>query len=323
MTYTDIVSYCCDSYERGGTGGVARYDYTLSLAFKDRKFFKGPEEKGKMLRYLKKCKNPIVLADNHLSCDIPNQYDVFILHHGCAETTAQRNPDWGEPWKSLCTRGQRKMLDTRDPKNTIMISTSISCKDDFKRHFGEKYTKFRIIDHLNASELDENVYKKTFNPKPKVLGNWCHVKKGSKIIPVIKQKIGDKFQFNQLNVSMKNGDIQNFNKQKQQIYINHDIFLQISSSEGNSFATLDALICGLVVVASDVGLFYKDVPDNCFVKMDWRRQDDPNYVRKCLEKAWENREELSKNARKWYLENCGMKRFKTDWKKIIERGVSN
>lgn len=321
MKYTDIISYCCDSYERGGIGGVARYDYTLSLVFKSRKFFKGPQEKGKILRYLAKCKNPVVLVDNHLSCDIPNKYDVFILHHGSAATTAERNPDWGEPWRSLCTKGQEKMLDYRDPKKTIMISTSISCKVDFLRHFGEKYAKFRVIDHLNTSELDENIYKKKFNIKPVVLGNWCHVKKGSKVIPVIKDKLGDKFIFNQLRCSMKNGDIEQFNKEKQKIYVDSDIFLQISSSEGNSFATLDALICGLVIVASDVGLFFRDVPDDCFVKMDWRRQDDPDYVKKCLEKAWENREELSKNARKWYFENCNMEMFKEKWHKILEKGI--
>ena len=30
--------------------------------------------------------------------------------------------------------------------------------------------------------------------------------------------------------------------------------------------TLDALLCGLIVVSTNVGLFFKDVPDDCFVK---------------------------------------------------------
>jgi hypothetical protein len=315
--YSDIVSYCCDSYERGGTGGVARYDHTLSLVFPDRKFFKGPQEKRELVKYLRGCKNPVVLVDNHLSCDVPNKYPVFILHHGCAATTAERNPDWEEPWKSLCTGGQARMLDYRDPETTTMVSTSISCKVDFERHFEEKYTKFKVIDLLNSSELDQEKWKNgKWNQKPIVLGNWSHVKKGSKVIEKVKQ-ISRNFEFRQLNVRMSGRNIKKFNKEKQDIYLDSDIFLQISSSEGNSFATLDALLCGIPIVASNVGLFYEDVPEDCFVKMDWRRQSNPGYVKKCLEKAWNNREELSKKGREWYLKNCGMDIFKRKWESIL------
>lgn len=321
MRYSEIISYCCGAYENGNFGGVARYDYTLSLVFPNRKFFKGPEEKGKMISYLKKCNNPIVLADNHLSCDVPNEYPVFILHHGCAMTTSERNPDWGEPWKSLCTKGQQRMVKYRNPKNTVMISTSKSCRDDFEKYLGKEYTKFKIIDLLNTSELDEVRWKNgKFNNHPVVLGNWNHIKKGSRVMPRVIKEMEKDFCFRQLNVKAQGKnrkEIDDFNQKKQDIYLESDIFLQISTSEGNAFSSLDALLCGLVVVASDVGKFYGDVPDDCFVKMDWRRQEDPVYVKKCLEKAWKNKEEYSKNARKWYLENCQMSMFKKKWNEIL------
>ena len=314
--YTDIISYCCGSYERGNFGGVSRYDYTLSLVFKNRKFFEGPREKNTMIKYLNNCENPVILVDNQLACDIPNLYDIFILHHGCAKTTGDRNPDWGEPWRSLCTLGQERMLTYRDPKNTVMISTSISCREDFTKYFGEKYTKFKIIDHLNSSELDENRFKKSFNNSPVVLGNWNHVKKGQAVIPELKRRVKN-FNFKQLNVMPAGNNVKDFNKRKQDIYLSSDIFLQISNSEGNSFATLDALICGMVIVASNVGLFYKNVPEDCFVKMDWRKHHDIDYVQEKIEYAWKNRESLSRNARKWYIENCSFKNFKEGWKKIV------
>jgi len=314
----EIVSYCCGSYENGGHGGVARYDYQLKIIFPDRKFFQGPREKSKMLRYLSKCKNPLVITDNHLSCDIPNRYNVILVHHGCARTTATRNPDWGEPWKSLCTEGQNKMLSYRKPDNTKIVSISKACTDDFIEQYGDDYTKFDRVDILHPSELDENRYKTSFSEKPIVLGNWNHVKKGQVVIPKLKEKLTN-FQFTQLNVRIEKGDISDFNRRKQDIYLSADIFLQISNSEGNSYATLDALICGLPIVASNVGLFYKDVPEDCFVKMDWRRNDDWRYVKKCLVKAWDNREILSKNARKWYMENC---RF-IDWEKKMKKIISH
>ena len=88
------------------------------------------------------------------------------------------------------------------------------------------------------------------------------------------------------------------------------MFLQLSTSEGNSYATLDALLCGLVVISSDVGLFYKDVPENCFVKLDWKKLNDVSYLTEKINYAWENKEILTKNAREWYMKNY---RF-CDWK---------
>jgi glycosyltransferase involved in cell wall biosynthesis len=315
-----IVHYCCGTYYYGAIGGVARYDYQISLAFPNRMFVQGPQQKNQLLQFLNKNKgNVIVITDNHLACDIPNEIPTILVHHGCAKTTAIRNPDWGEPWKSLCTQGQNKMLTYRDPKTTKIISISQACTDDFIKYYGKEYTKFERIPVLHPSELDEKHYKTTFNKNPIVLGNWEHIKKGQKLIPILKKNIPN-FQFQQLSVGL-NGNHPNvfddFNKQKQDIYLQSDIFLQISNSEGNSYATLDALICGLPVVSSNVGLFYNDVPEDCFVKLEWERNGDSKYVQEKLEYAWEHREKLSKNARKWYMDNCRFEDWINKMKEIV------
>ena len=306
-----IIHYCCGSYLQS-TGGVARYDYHIYKAFPKRNFFQGPQQKNQLLEFLERYKqykdNIVIITDNHLSCDIPNEYNVLLVHHGVAKTTAARNPDWKEPWKSLCTKGQDNMLTYRDPMTTKIVSISQACTDDFTKYYRGEYTKFERIDIPHASELDETRYKGQFNKTPIVLGNWNHIKKGQKIIPILKQNIPI-YTFRQLSVNLDQKGYDDFNRRKQDIYLQSDIFLQISNSEGNSYATLDALICGLPIVASNVGLFYKDVPEDCFVKLEWERNGDVKYVQEKLEYAWEHRESLSKNARKWYMENC---RF-TDW----------
>ena len=314
MKYDKIIHYCCGSYHLGSFGGVARYDYQLSLIFPDRVFIEGPKGKRILHKYLRRFKNPLVITDNHLSCDVPNNYDIFLVHHGCALTHAEREPTWGEPWKSLCSNGQRKMLDFRDHKNTIIISTSSFCSEEFDTYFGEKYRKFKRILIPHPSELEENHFKNFFNDKPVILGNWSTENKGSILVNNLKYQMKN-FEFKKLSVSCNGKKFTEFNKRKQSIYLESDIFLQISLCEGNSYATLDALICGLVIVASDVGLFYKDVPENCFVKLDWKRNNDINYVKGKISEAWERREELSKNCRQWYLDNY---RF-IDWeKKMME-----
>ena len=136
-------------------------------------------------------------------------------------------------------------------------------------------------------------------------------------IPFILPKNITNFTFQQLQVGIDQRGIENFNQRKQDIYLASDIFLQISNSEGNSYATLDALICGLPLVSSNVGLFYSDVPEDCYVKLEWQRNGDADYVQEKLEYAWKHRERLSHNARKWYLNNC---RFK-EWKKKFQRLV--
>ena len=314
--FKEIIHYCCGKYPEF-YGGLARYDYQVKLAFPNRKFFLSPYQKIKMLTYLKKCEKPIVITDNHLSIDIPNEYPVILVHHGCAKTTATRNPDWAEPWKSLCCDGQNKMLDYRDPKKTIIISISQSCTDDFTKYYGDKYKKFKRIDLLHPSELNESVFRKNFNRLPIILGNWTHVKKGKKsIINIVKSTRWAIFQ--QLNVRCKNGDINDFNKRKQDIYCNCDMFLQLSTSEGNSYATLDALMCGLVVISSNVGLFYKDVPEDCFVKLDWKKMNNINYVKEKIKYGWDNRESISKKAREWYMKNCRLVDWKNKMHKLVE-----
>lgn len=313
----EIIHYCCGSYDLGNYGGVARYDYHIKLAFPERKFFSGPQQKNQMLEYLKTCKNPIVITDNHLACDIPNEYKCYLVHHGCALVTAERNPGWNKYWRDLCCNGQKRMLSYRQPENTTIISISKACTDDFTRYFNKEYTKFKRIDLLHSSELDEDCYVKKFNINPTVLGNWTALKKGKLLIPKLKYKTTD-FVFNQLNVNIdRNENIKDFNKRKQDIYLQNDIFLQLSNSEGNSYASLDALLCGLVVVASNVGLFYKDVPEDCFVKLDWTRNNDVEYIYSKLKYAWENKEEISRKGREWYLKNCRFVDWTNKMRKII------
>lgn len=312
-----IIHYCCGSYSRGVFGGVARYDYHVSLAFPNRIFFEGPREKSNMLGYLNTLQNPIIITDNHLACDIPNEFDIILVHHGVAKTHADREPNWNKYWRDLCCNGQANMLQHRDPATTKIISISQFCTDEFTKYYHELYTKFERTKILHTSELNERYFKKKWNDKPIVLGNWKDVNKGKN---VIKQLMSNQdFIFNDLHVHPDQKGIIDFNYRKQSIYLNSDIFLQLSLCEGNSYSTLDALLCGIPVVSSNVGLFYKDVPEDCFVKIEWQRNNDVEYVKSKIQEAWKRRDELSRKGRQWYLKNCGFVQWCKAMKKYIER----
>lgn len=317
---TKIVHYCCGSYFTGHIGGVARYEYQISKVFPTRVFYIGPQKKNDMLEYLKNNPDALVITDNHLACDIPNEYKVILVHHGVAQTHAEREPTWNEYWKNHCCSGQKKMLYYRNPLNTYVVSISQFCTDEFMKYYNDDYNKFGRESILHCSELDENKKKYNFNKKPIVLGNWVNENKGSKVVNVLKRY--KDYNFRILNVrpngSLTGEDLYDFNVRKQKIYLESDIFLQISLCEGNSFAGLDALLCGLPVVASNVGLFYKDVPDDCFVKLDWERNSDLKYVKEKLDYAWKNREEIGRKGREWYLKNCVYKLWKKKMNLLIE-----
>lgn len=313
-----IIHYCIGSYDIGDYGGVARYDYHLKKCFPNRKFFKAPEDKNKMLDFMKTLPNPVIITDNHLCLDIPKNNPLIIVHHGIAKTHKERDSKWQGPLADLCIQGQKKMFYYRNPKNTSVISISQFCTDEFTRHLKDQYQKFDRELILHTSELDTSRYKKKFNLKPIILGNWNSPNKGQHIYINLSRN-HNFFTFQNLYVKNDNNDIDDFNKRKQDIYLNSDIFLQLSSCEGNSYATIDAILNGLVLVASNVGLCYQDLPEDCFVKIDWHQNNDEEYVLKKLQYAWENKEILSKKCRKWFLENCEFK----SWEYKMRQNINN
>lgn len=316
-----VVHYCCGSYEQGLIGGVPRYDYHIKLAFPERIFIM--QKDPTLLQLCNHFKDQlIVITDNHLACDVPNNINTYLIHHGIAETHAEREPSWKGFWKDLCCDGQKKMLHYRDPYTTKIISISQFCTDEFKRIYGDVYTKFDIQKVLHTSELSEDKYKlmdeaSSFNSHPiRVLGNWQGINKGAQIIEKLKATAAqaedsNHYAFNKLNVFIsKDSGIDDFNMRKQEIYLKNDVFLNLSLCEGFSYSALDALLCGLVVVSTDVGVFYKDVPDDCFVKIDWKRVNDIDYVKSKIDYGWQNRYVLSQKGREWYMNHCRL----VDWK---------
>ena len=135
------------------------------------------------------------------------------------------------------------MLRYRKPNNTWIISISKACSEDFNKYLPNIYPKFKRIDILHPSELDESRYKTKFNKKPIILGNWSTIKKGIHLIPKLIE-LCPQFEFKSLDVMpIENESLYDFNKRKQDQYLSSDMFLQTANSEGFSYASNDAMIC--------------------------------------------------------------------------------
>lgn len=324
--HQNIIHYCCGSYDIGDFGGVARYDYHILLAFPHRIFIKGPQQKNYLLKMLSVLDDPIVITDNHLSCDIPNKYKVLLVHHGSALTHAEREPQWSKYWKELCCTGQKNMLKYRDSKQTEIISISKFCTDEFTRFFPKLYKKFNKTLILHTTELNYKRYKTSFNnKKPILFGNFSGFLKGEHVFKKLKSLLNSNnynYTIEKLNCKYNpriHKSYKEYNIEKQNFYLDRDIFIQLSLSEGNSYATLDAFACGNVIIATNVGLTYKDVPDDCYIKLDYKKINDIDYLLEKIKYAWDNRYVLSKNARQFFLDNCTFDKWNNKMFDIVNK----
>jgi glycosyltransferase involved in cell wall biosynthesis len=332
-----VVHYCCACYPN--FGGVARFDYHVSLAFPSRKWFQGPRQKNEMLKFVKneteeKGKKVVVITDNHLACDIPNDYFVILVHHGVVKNTIGRTPGLDrDPMYQRILDGQTKMFKVRDASKTLILSCSQDCIDSFAENEGSDYLKFKIKLLLHTSELSYGgdgelspLFQKVENEKPKVLGNWSGLKKGEREIGAVKKILKDEFVFVDLKTS-PTSSVETHNKEVEKIYRASDIFLQLSSSEGNSYATLDAFSQNLLVVGTNVGLLYDldkegaDVDPNVALVFHWKKMNDCEFVAEKIREIWKNRKQYSGNSRRWFEKNCDFENWITNFKEIVISSV--
>ena len=310
-----IISYCNNKYPNS-FGGVARFDFCLSLITNhERVFFKGPEEINDLLEYYQKNKG-IIITDNHLSSQISKDIPLIVVHHGVARTHAEREKNWDEKWKNLCVRGQDLMFHLRKPKNTIFVSPTIFCKNEFSRIYGKIYSEFPNYYLPHASELDESKFKMKLNEKPIILGNWSQDHKGKNLISELIKKLPE-FEFRNLKVDFKNKSIDEFNNIKQKMYIDSDIYLCLSIVEGSSYSVLDAMLNNLLIVSTDVGIMENEVDKNSFVSLSWKNLE-VDYICKKIKYIWKKREKYFNKSREEYFKLTNFDKWKHQWNEVID-----
>ena len=315
-----IIHYCCGKFPFS-YGGVARFDYHLKLAFPQRFWFQGPSGKADMLKFIKTLSNYIIVTDNHLACDIPNNIPCIIVHHGCAKTTSERDPAWNGKLRNLCVNGQEHMLKYRSPTNTLILSCSQNCIDDFTKYYPSLYSKFEKKLLLHTSELRPYERKK-YNELPVVLGNWFGAtKKGGRFIDSLKKLLENEFEFRPLNVE-KTSNINLHNELLAREYQKADIFLQLSVAEGNSYATLDAFCNDMLICGTNVGLLYDLEKQNVGVIFPWEKMSDIDFVASKLRELWKHRNEYNHRSVNWFKSNVNMQSWFSKFTKIINEFVS-
>lgn len=309
-----ILSYCSNTYPHS-YGGVSRFDYCLSLIFPNRIFFKGPQQIKQLLEYISKVNNYIIITDNHLASQFPSNIPLIIVHHGVARTHLDRESDWDKKWKDLCVYGQDMIFHTRNVNNTLFVSPSQFCINEFERIYGERYKVYNKVLIPHASELNENLYKDKFNKKPIIIGNWSSKLKGQDYIEKLKKKLPE-FEFKNMDLSFENKTIDKYNKLKQLYYLNGDIYLCLSKVEGASYSTIDAMLCNLLIVSTDVGIMENEVSKESFQIIEWNNLDIDLVCEK-IKLIWKNKDKYNNKSREEYFKIISWEKWRNLWYKIV------
>lgn len=317
----NIIHYCCGNYQTGDFGGVARFDHCLKCNFPNVIMYQGPHQKKEFLSFIKQCERPpIIFTDNHLACDIPNEFFTIVVNHGCARRTNANLEDWDSYWKDLCMNGQTNMLEHRKVETTIMMPICTSVREDFRRYHGPEYDKYKNDTILHYSFFDEKKvkkYKTETNLKTRILGKF-NGKTSEVIDDIINSELSDKYYFQNLNSDGRFfKTVADYIDSLQKTYLQCDMYLQLSNHENSVYEVLDAAVCGIVILSTNIGAC-SDMPGDCYVRIDYNKAQDISYIENRIEYGLANKQTLTQNARKWVSEN----HTKRIWKNEISKAIS-
>jgi glycosyltransferase involved in cell wall biosynthesis len=246
------------------------------------------------------------VTDNHLSLHVPSQVPCIIVHHGIAFLHGERDPDWRIRNIQLIVQ-QKRMFEVRNPRNTVIVSCSRFCSEEFERLYGRQYKRFRRfeVSHMSCMELyDPNPSVKThrtLSRLPVVGGDWRLPHKGSEVMKRVREILKGEFEFAQMQVKPPEPfDARAFTGRKFGYYRRCDMMLCLSSHEGNSYFVLDGLYCNLPLVTTNVGLAQEI---EGAVVLPWRQaMRDPEFVADAIRRAWQTAHPCEMRAqydRKW------------------------
>ena len=95
-----------------------------------------------------------------------------------------------------------------------------------------------------------------------------------------------------------------------------NIYLSLSACEGNSYAVMDAIACGIPVVATDVGLFGGDYDKRLGEIISWKDRANVSVVKEQLHNLYNSYEKY--NPTEWMNETIPFDQWKILWQDFVE-----
>jgi hypothetical protein len=260
-----LISVVPRRFEDGDFTGVPRFDWELRRIFPEL-VSKSTQARGlrAWLAWLAiRHPDTIVITGSEQSVLVPRRLRTIVLHHGCAQTHFDRDPDWrGAEPQRLC-RDQRAMYRR---ENRWYVALARWTAQQFSAHYGVPPAE------LLPSWVEAIDGRARRAARPVVLGDFRNFNKGRETVARLGAEL-PAFEFRQLKCTYET---------RKAAYADADAYLCLSLSEGGSFAVSDAEATRLPLVTTNVGN-HEEYTEACVIP--WQARDEVAVVGRALERA--------------------------------------
>jgi glycosyltransferase involved in cell wall biosynthesis len=288
-----LISLVVERFEDGAWSGVPRFDWELRKAFPELISLALTPATRRVLAQLARARaDAVVITGNETSLSVPNELRTIVVHHGCAQTHFDRDPEWRTRSARRLCAAQRAMYQR---PNRSFVSASAWASQQFSLHY--RVPAAPVIPHwvpaLSATR-EQHTGRKL------VLGDFRTWNKGSALLPPLTARLP------QLDIR----PLVCTYDTRQAAYARADAYLSLSVSEGGSYALCDAEVAGLPIVMTDVG--------NCqefsaASVIPWETRADIEGVARALEQA------LAVPRGASFYEQYSFERWRSLWHELLER----
>jgi len=286
-----VVSLVPRRFEDGATGGVPRFDWELRKAIPGLVSWPwNPLALAKLIWLRKKCPELVVITSSELSVRVPANIRTLVVHHGCAQTHYDRDPDWRTMTNRAVCRAQAKMYVL---PNRHFISPARWTARQFAAHYD--VPEATVVPHWTAEIPRSRRTPRT----PVVMGDWRDFNKGRATVAEL-TRAWPQYEFRPLRCSYD---------ARAQAYQSADVYLCLSLSEGGSYSMCDAEAAALPIVSTDVGNCEEFQP----VMIRWQERDDVAVVRAAIERA------LADQRGPSFYESWTLRHWSRAWAELLER----
>lgn len=225
----------------------------------------------------------VLIVTNQDVLGIPPEFCAIAVQHGSA---GERLARAGEEWYKTTAPAQIEAA--KRPRTFWVACSDVSAHECFQ-HMGVQ------ADRIIFGGLDTDAFfpaeRQTRKDVAKavVLHHCVDTCKGIGEIDAVTKELGAEFEVRGLDADPDSVP---------DAMRAADMFLCLSVSEGCPYVVSEAMATGLVVVTTDVGLYWRpDGPPG--VRFPWQERGDPKVVANAVREAWKTRRGL--NGREWAL----------------------
>ncbi|HEY3254622.1 MAG TPA: hypothetical protein VGJ91_11765 [Polyangiaceae bacterium] len=259
-----LVSLVPYRFEDGQFSGVPRFDFELRRALPEIESVRISLWTRAWLKWLAwREPDTIVITGGEDSLLVPSGLRTIAMHHGCAQTHFERDPDWrwGLP-KRMCA-AQRAQYAL---PNRWYVALAEWTAREFSRHYGVPQAA------VLPSWVEPIEKTPRAGERPVVLGDWRSINKGSGIVPRMRE-LAPHLELRQLKCTYQTRAAR---------YAEVDAYLCLSLSEGGGFSVSDAEAARLPLVTTDVGNYLEYASSRI---VPWQERDDAPLVLREVEQA--------------------------------------